>query len=265
MKKIFLFLAFVLTVSVASAWRTNCEEGIVIMAAQHFAPRTKAVVERYLGTKYADDVLYLNGLESKKKAKHTKEIHYVHLDASMQPMKVEGDDALVALEEALAVVAAYETRSDEEMTAALRTVINLMSDIHHLSNYRIASIPYSLKTYKFKRQLKDYGKDKEKAEITLTNWHRVWSNFSSRYTGFSGEFWAYEMNLAKGKMKEEYSKGTLRDWISENGETAAMYLNRFHPDYVVSPFEFNSLEEVNYAMMVRASFRLAAILNSTIK
>ena len=263
MKKIFLLLAFVMTVSVASAWRSNCEEGIVIMASKHFAPKTKLVVDRYLGSKYSDDVLYLHNLETKKKASHTKEIHYVHLDENMQPMKVEGDDALVALEAALAVVGNYENTSDEEMTKALRTVINLMSDIHHLSNYRIASIPYSLKAYKFKRQPQDYGKTKD--EITTTSWNKVWWNFSGRYTGFSGEFWAYEMNICKGKMKEEYSAGTLREWVSENGAVAAMYLERFHPDYVVPPFEFNSLEDVNYEMMVRCSFRLAAILNSTIK
>ena len=263
MKKIFLLLAFVMTVSVASAWRSNCEEGIVIMASKHFAPKAKLVVDRYLGSKYSDDVLYLHNLETKKKAPLTNELHYVHLDGDLQPMKVESGDALVALEAALAVVSNYENTSDEEMTKALRTVINLMSDIHHLSNYRIESIPYSMQTYKFKRQPQDYGKTKN--EIQTTVWQKIWWNFSGRYTGFSGEFWAYEMNLCKGKMKDEYSKGTLREWVSENGAVAAMYLERFHPDYVVPPFEFNSLEDVNYEMMARCSFRLAAILNSTIK
>ena len=258
-----MFVAFALVAFGANAWSLTQDEGVVVLAASHLSPEAKAMVEKYLGATYQDDVQYLTNLEKKKKATHTKEIHYLHLNSELQPMKVEGDDALVALEAALAVVSNYENTSDEEMTKALRTVINLMSDIHHLSNYRIASIPYSLKAYKFKRQPQDYGKTKD--EITTTSWNRVWWNFSSRYSGFSGEFWAYEMNLCKGKMKEEYSAGTLREWVSENGAVAAMYLERFHPDYVVPPFEFNSLEDVNYEMMARASFRLAAILNSTIK
>ena len=263
MKKIFLFLAFVLTISAANAWTNNCEEGIVIMAAKHFAPKTKLVVDRYLGTKYSDDIHYLYTLEGKKKATHTKEIHYVHLDESLQPMKVEGDDALVALEKALEEVAAYETRSDEEITAALRTVINLMSDIHMLSNYRLAAIPYSLKTYTISRHTYDYGKSKN--EIMKSGWQKMWGGFSRRYSGFSGAFWAYDMDLCKGKMKEEYSKGTLREWVVENGAISASYLNKFTPDYILNPYEYNSLEDVNYDMMARASFRLAAILNSTIK
>ena len=233
------------------------------MAAQHFAPKTKAVVDRYLGTKYSDDIHYLYSLESKKKAKHSKEIHYVHLNGDLQPMQVEGDDALVALEAALAVVGNYENSSDEEMTVALRTVINLMSDIHLLSSYRIASIPYSQGVHKFTRHSYDYGP--KKSETSQVNWHKVWGSFSRRYTGFSGEFWAYEMNIGKSKMKEEYSKGTLRDWVMETGELAASYLNKYTPDYVMTPFEFHSLEEVNYEMMARSSFRLAALLNATIK
>ena len=263
MKKIFLFLAFVSIVLVANAWTNNCEEGIVIMASRHLTPKAKAVVDRYLGDKYNDDIHYLYTLESKKKATHTKEIHYVHLDENLQPMSVEGDDALVALEAALAVVASYENNSDEEVVKALRTVINLMSDIHHLSSYRIASIPYSQKTHTFTRRSYDYGEKKN--ETSKVNWHKMWGSFSRRYSGFSSEFWAYEMNIGASKKKEEYSNGTLRDWVAENGEIAASYLTICTPDYVMPPFDFHSLEEVNYGMMARASFRLAAVLNATIK
>lgn len=233
------------------------------MAAQHLTPKAKAVVDRYLGTRYSDDIHYLYTLESKKKATHTKEIHYVHLDGNLQPMNVAGDDALVALEAALAVVESYESKSDEEVTAALRTVINLVSDIHLLSSYRIASIPYSQKVHKFIRHSYDYGPNKN--ETSQVNWHKVWGSFSRRYSGFSGEFWAYEMNVGKGKMYDEYSKGTLREWVVANGEIAASYLRKYTPDYVMTPFEFHSLEEVNYEMMARSSFRLAALLNATIK
>ena len=232
------------------------------MAVKHLEPKAKAVVDRYLGTKYSDDIHYLYNLESKKKSQQPKENHFVHFDENMQPMQIE-DDALVALEKALAVVANYQNSSDEEMKAALRTVINLMSDIHNLSHYRFASIPYSQGVHTFTRRSYDYGEKKN--ETSQVNWHKVWGSFSRRYTGFSAEFWAYEMNVGKSKMKDEYSRGTLRDWVMETAETAAAYLTKYTPDYEMTPFEFHSLEEVNYAMMARASFRLAAVLNTTIK
>ena len=233
------------------------------MAVKHLEPKAKAVVDRYLGAKYSDDIHYLYNLESKKKSQQPKENHFVHFDENMQPIQANGDDALAALEKALAVVANYQNSSDEEMTAALRTVINLMSDIHNLSHYRFASIPYSQGVHTFTRRSYDYGEKKN--ETSQVNWHKVWGSFSRRYTGFSAEFWAYEMNVGKSKMKDEYSKGTLREWVMENGELAASYLTNYTPDYVMTPFEFNSLEEVNYGMMARASFRLAAVLNATIK
>lgn len=232
------------------------------MAVKHLEPKAKAVVDRYLGAKYSDDIHYLYNLESKKKSQQPKENHFVHFDENMQPMQIE-DDALVALEKALAVVANYQNSSDEEMKAALRTVINLMSDIHNLSHYRFASIPYSQGAHKFSRRSYDYGEKQN--EISTVVWSKMWSNFSKRYSGFSSEFWAYEMNIGASKKKEEYSNGTLRDWVAENGEIAASYLTICTPDYVMPPFDFHSLEEVNYGMMARASFRLAAVLNATIK
>ena len=96
MKKIFLFVAFAMMVSVANAWHKNCEAGVVALAAKHLTPEAKALVEKHLGTTYEDDVHYLYLLEKKKKATFSKEIHYLHLDKNFQPLSVEGDDAFDA-------------------------------------------------------------------------------------------------------------------------------------------------------------------------
>ena len=143
MKKIFMFVAFALVAFGANAWSLTQDEGVVVLAASHLSPEAKAMVEKYLGTTYQDDVQYLTNLEKKKKATHTKEIHYLHLNSELQPMKVEGDDALVALENAMAVVRARASHLDQEVTAAMRTIINLMCDIHNFSYVRIEGIPHS--------------------------------------------------------------------------------------------------------------------------
>ena len=234
------------------------------MATQHLEPKAKSLVDKCLGAKYSDDIHYLYNLESKKKAKHTKEIHFVHLDGNLQPMKVEGDDAYVALLQALDVVAAHESHSDAEVTVALRTVINLMSDIHLLSSYRIESIPYSQGVHTFTRHSYDYGPKKK--ETSQVNWHKVWGSFSRRYTGFSGEFWAYEMNVGSSKMKEEYSKGTLKDWTLDIGTyTKDIYGvleanggNFLHPT-------IQKYEEFHMSCLARAAFRIAVLLNDNLK
>ena len=50
MKKIFLLVAFALTVSVASAWHKNCNAGVVALAVKHLTPEAKSVADKYLGS-----------------------------------------------------------------------------------------------------------------------------------------------------------------------------------------------------------------------
>ena len=263
MKKIFLFVAFALTVSVANAWIKVCDEGVAILALQNLNPEAKSVVEKHLGTKVSDDVHYLYLLEAKKKAKHTKEIHFVHLDSNLQPLAADENDALVALESAVKVIGERDTRSAAEVKMALRTVINLMCDIHNYANYRIEGVDHSQKPFTFKRQIYEYSKKKN--ELGNVKWTTMWTGYGKRHLGFSGALWAEDMELCLGSKKAEYSQGNLREWIKETGEKSASFLSFINPEYVMPALMFNELEDTNYEQMVRASYRLAALLNEAIK
>ena len=120
MKKIFILVAFVLTATVASAWHKNCNAGVVALAAKHLTPEAKSVADKYLGTTYEDDCGFLYILERKKKSPFTKEVHFLHLDKNLQPLNVEGDDALVAIEKALEVLRNRGSHSDAEVKKAFR-------------------------------------------------------------------------------------------------------------------------------------------------
>lgn len=264
MKKIFLFLAFVMTVSVANAWVSRGEEGIVILATKHMTPQAKSVFEKHLGTTYSDDIQYLYALEKSGKATHTNEVHYVHLDANLQPVAVEGDDALKALEASIEIIGNHTSYDKEEVVKALRTVINLMCDIHTMSCFRIEGVAHSQEDFRFYRRRRDYGEDmKEKVPL---KWEQLWNaHFGLRHKGFSPALYAEDMELFFGEKFADYSKGTLRDWVAENGAKSASYLAQFTPECLISCLAYNELEDVNYDMMGRASFRLAALLNQTIK
>ena len=143
MKKIFLVVALALTASVAGAWNNNADEGIVVLASKHLSAEAKSMVNQYLGESFADDVQYLTNLERKKKATHTTEIHYLHLDNRLQPKKVEGDDALATIEEMVAVIRTRDSYPAQTVTKALRILINLVCDIHNFANVRIDGVPHS--------------------------------------------------------------------------------------------------------------------------
>ena len=201
-------------------------------------------------------------MEKKKKASHTKEIHYLHLDSSLKPMKVEGDDALVALESAIAVVRTRDSHSKEEVTKALRTIINLMCDIHNFSNVRIDGVAHSQSDFTFKGYGGDIGKRKVASKLW---WSRFWTAYAGWHPGFSGNLWAEDLELCHGAKREELASGSLQDWVAQIGGEAAKLYERIVPEYEMTRRERNELEYLNYEMIARASYRLSKLLNEVVK
>ena len=263
MKRLFLLFAFASIISVAGAWSRDVEEGIVLLATKHLSTEAKSVVVGYLGDTYEDDVRYLYLLEKQKTASHTEEIHYCHLNSEYKPLKVEGDDAVSAMEGVVNVVRNHKSHSHAEVVSALRTMITLVCDMHDLGKFRIDGIPHSQSDFKFYRRKSDIG---AKREILLPmKWSTFWLSYAKRHVGFSGAFWAEDMELNLGDRFADYSKGSLYDWVAENSAKSAHYLSLYKPDSIMLLQESNELEEINYDMMLRAGCRLAALLNETLK
>ena len=265
MKKIFLILALALTCSAAHAWQDNCHEGIVILATEHLNPEAKGAVEKYLGTSYNDDIKYLYKLEKAGKAKHTEEIHFLHLDKKFKPntKKIGQNDAYVAINKQLEIIKAHNNHSAADVTAALRSLIDLMCDIHDLAHYRIKNYPHSNDDFIYLVPKADYGKNAKK--MGKSKWSTTFSRFGGYPAGFSGAYRAYDMKLCLDGRFEEFTKGNLLSWIASNGKIAASYLDLCMPDEVVPFMEHKRIEDVNYDMMIKASCRLAKLLNESFK
>jgi hypothetical protein len=262
MKKIFLMLALVMTVSVASAWEKRSDEGVVVLATKHLSPEAKSMVEKYLGSNYYDDVFYLRTLEAKKQASHSKELRFLHLAADLTPVGVEGEDALKGIEQSLAIVRARDLHSKAEVVKALRTLINLMCEMHNFSYVRIEGTPHSQSDFSFTCYAGDYGKRKTTSKM---KWSKFWDIYGGWHTGFSGDLWAEDMELCLGDKREELSKGSLHDWATQIGKRAAELYGCINPEYVMTRRERNELEELNYEMMACAGYRLAVLLNEVVK
>ena len=261
MKKIFLLVAFALTVSVASAWHKNCNAGVVALAVKHLTPETKSIVDKHLGTTYEDDCGYIYALERKKEVFFTKEVHYLHLDKNFQPLNVEGDDALAVIEKSLNVLRAHKSHSNAEVKKALRYVINLMCDIHNFSNIRIENIAHSQADFSFKRQRSEY----KPTEYLTYKWSTFWLKLSNSLGVFHADLWAEDMDVCHAKNKAEFTKGELRDWVASNGAMAAELLSEITPENIMTLRRYLELDYLNYDMMARAGYRLAKLLNETIK
>lgn len=261
MKKIFLMLAFALMVSVANAWNRQADEGVVILAKMHLSVDAMNLLNEHLGESYANDVEYLYALEKKNTAKHSKEIHYLHLDSNLKPTKVAGEDALAGIESALDIVRNRTSYSKGEVVKALRTIVNLICDMHNFGRVRIEGIAHSQQEFKFDCFAGDIGKRKNASPIS---WSRFWNAYAGWHTGFSGDLWAEDMELCLGARREELSAGGLNEWATQIGEKATELYGRINPEYVMTRRERNELEELNYEMMARAGYRLAVLLNEAV-
>lgn len=270
MKKISILLALLLSVFVANAWSHKCDEAAVIVAKEHLAPKTKKLVNKYLGRSYSDDVKYLYMLEKeeaekldKKARRQAAEVHYLHLDSNFQPKNVKGKDALKSLEAALTVVRNRKAYSKKEVTAALRTVINLVCDIHDLSKVRIDGIKHSKRDFKYNVPASEIGRKKD--EIRKIKWSKSWRGFDGGYKFFSAKYWAEDLRIYIGNRYVEYSKGSLNEWVSESGALAAHYLEMCKPNQTIGYMDRRWMTPVSYEMYAKATCRLAALLNENLK
>ena len=265
MKKIFILLALVFTTLAANAWHNNCHEGIIILAVEHLNPQAKSAVEKYLGTEYSDDIKYLYKLEKANNAKHTKEIHYLHLAKNLKPSAKKNNlnDAYISINKSLEVIKAHNQHPEQKVTEALRTLIDLMCDIHDLAHIRIKGYPHSYEDFIYLVPKSELGKGAKK--MSKARWSTSWSRFANYPAGFSGAYRAYDMKLCLNGRFDEFTKGYLRDWIADNGTIAISYLNKCMPDKVIPYMEHKKMEDVNYDMMIKASCRLAKLLNEVFK
>lgn len=263
MKRISILFILLASVLVANAWHRRCDEAIVIVATQHLTPDAKKMVKKYLGKSYADDVQYLYDLQreqtkQKKLPKGARNIHDLHLDKNFEPKSVKYD-SYKGISEALEVIRNRKSHPKQEVTTALRVVINLMCDMHNISKVRLDGYPHSYKNFEYTIPMREWG---PKAALTKTyKWRNIWREYDGGFRFFTTEYWVEDLQIYIGERYEEYAKGSLLNWAEESGRKAAYYLDFCKPGARIPYMEHKSIGIVNYEMMVKTSCRLAALLN----
>ena len=262
MKKIIL-LAVLAMVGLSAkaqvhAWEKRVYEGSMILAQRNLSEAGKLFVDRFLGKSFYEDVQFLYGLEKKNQASHSKDIHFLYLDSELRPMKREGDDLIASIEESMAIVRDREGRERQEVVNALRTIINLMCDMHTIGYIRLESYPHSLEDFKIYCYSGDTPKyNKRKHQVT---WSRFWSIYDAWHNGMTGHMWANDYELAYGEKAKAAAAGSLYDWAADCGKTASEVYKWAKPDYEMPRIQRNDLKDLHFEMMAKLGYRLAAML-----
>ena len=263
MKRLVLFAVLAIVALGAKAqvhgWEKRVYEGSMILAQRNLSEEGKAFVDRFLGKSFYEDVQFLYGLEKKKQNTHSKDIHFLYLDKDLRPMKREGDDLIKGIEEAIGIVRTRDGRERQEVVNALRTIINLMCDMHTIGYIRLEGYPHSLEDFKIYCYSGDTPKyNKRKHQVT---WSRFWSIYDAWHNGVTGKMWAEDYELAYGEKAKAAAAGSLYDWAADCGKTAGEIYEWAKPDYEMPRIQRNDLKDLHFEMMAKLGYRLAAMLD----
>ena len=267
MKKIIL-LAVVLfagVFSAAGAWSHSMDKGVLLFASKHLTPEAKSILAEYIGDDITKIEGYLVAQRKGGKLLHTEGWHTLHLDSNLQPAAKDENDAFVQIEKALKVMRNRNQYNKKEVSLAIKTVMNLMLDIHNLSNVALEEYPLSGTNFEF-MMTKGTARGR-KAKLQPYPWKMLWTY---RYVGFhaaySAEMWLEELGVMFGNKREEFSAGTLRDWVADIGNYSRPIYERLTKDN--NHFlhaTIHSYDLFHMSCVAKASYRLAALLNENLK
>lgn len=263
MKKIIVAVfTLVLVVNSVYAYVPFGHHTIASLADKYLTEKARGEVQTILKSNMIKQSNWLNSLRKKEGQEHTKDWHFFQLDANGKSTTTAENDGVVQLEKAIEVLRNRANQSEEAVNVALKTVIHLVADMHCLSHIYIDGIEAS-RGFKFKNWNEVNGKG---SNMWDAQWYNLWEqSYVNRYTFFTPQYYANDIDIYARDKRAEYEKGTPRFWVENCGEDVVRALKDFNTGAVV-PITVNHTYEFNHTKcMAKAAYRLAALLNEIFK
>lgn len=256
MKKIIaVVFAVVLMANEAYAFKAFGHQTIAALAEKHLTDNAKREVKAILKDGMIKHSMWLYSLRSKSELANVQTWQFTTLNAEGKSTTTDENDCVVAVERAAQVLRDRKNESDSLVRASLLTIIQLVGDMHNISNIRIEGIEATKGfTYAFNSKKNSSGK-----------WHTLWHNYTNRHDVFSPEYYAADIEIFIGEKKAEYEKGTPRFWAENVGEDVVRCLEVVNPEIQVTVETVNRFEDIHNKCMAKAGYRLAALLNDIFK
>ena len=257
MKKIIaVVFALMFMANEAYAFKALGHQTIASLAQRHLTEQAKSEVHSILKSDMYKHAMWLYSLRKRADLAYIQEWQYTTLNGEGKSVTTDANDGIVALESAVNVLRNRKNESDSLVLASLRTVIQVVGDIHNPSNIRIEGNE-ATKGFKFTLVSR-----KSKSEMA---WRTMWHNYANRHDVFSADYYATDVDVFAGDKKAEYEKGTPRFWVENMGEDVVRCLDVVYPGAELSMTDYNNYEYLYDKCMAKAGYRLAALLNDIFK
>lgn len=267
MKKIILVAIMVATTLSASAWSTNYDKAVYLVASQNYNPKTYELVSYYVNKDHTRASNHLAWHRRNDRHLETANWHSLHLDKDLKPNAKDANDALVQIEKALEIIRNRDQYEKSEVSFAVHTVMNLVVDMHNLSNVFIEGIPQS--GTDFQLDISQCTTAGRPIRWFKYSWKKLWTMRYQTFHGnavYSPQMWSEDIVCMYGDKKDEFSAGTLHDWATDIGTYTKGVYERLEAEG--GRFIHKTVQEhepLHMACLARAAYRIAAILNENLK
>ena len=265
MRKIILAVVLIAATLSAKAWNSSYDKAVLLVAAQNYNPKTLRLVKEYVN----EDVTRASNHLAwhRKNGRHLESAgwHQLHLDASLQPVTTDENDAYVQIEKALEVLRNHKKHNAKAVRFAINTVINLVIDMHNISNVAIEGVDKSGTDFQFTSS-KGTANGRP-AKLFPFSWKDLWTTrYVYQHGGFTPAMWANELEIMHKAKQTEYSAGTLADWCSDMGKDT----KKVHGVLEANGGQFlhatiQAHEPLHMTCLARAAYRIAVLLNENLK
>lgn len=259
MKKIFLIVAFVAIVFSAKAWSAVVNGASFHIAKKYMSKEALAEYNRLVALRKTVEHKSVEDKDAK-----------VLLDAELRSTTTCEKDVVVRIERAIEVLRNSDKHTDQEQCEAFVTLRQMLIKLHTISAIAIEGVEHSHHDFEFTWSSNREGPTPEKIDkyekrVKLT-WHKLWSsNFCFWHQAWSSKYYAYDINLRFKGLSQQAMQGSVRDWAQEVGQRAKPMYEWAKPDMLLRNEPCLKLEDIHLEMVARAAYRLAAIMNSTVK
>ena len=284
MKKIFALLVVALAFCSQEvlAWDGWTHKLIAHIAEPYLTPEAKATAEHYLGSSIVDHATWMDRVASWNKKRirgweGTSLWHMATVDrigkkkyALSEKRTSKGSGALQPqLEKSMEVLRNRKNHTDSAVMINLKCVIHMVQDMHcpvhiyYTEDDDCFGKVVDGKKISTRNQMRIYYNGKK------TTLHKVWDGMSIRelYPEFGKDYEKFRVALDKSNAKKraKICKGTTADWLIQNAKDCRYIYDEIdRGDHIDYDYILRN-QKLSKQQCLRASYRLAHVLNECLK
>ena len=266
----------------AAAWGGWAHKLVAVIAESHLTPEAKAATEKYLGSPIYDHASWMDQvpLWNKKRIPGWEQTSWWHMTTVDKVGKKKyalsdkrgsnGDgDLYPNLVQCIDNLKNYRNLTDSAVMVNLKCVVHMVGDMHCPCHIYYTEFEDCFarkidgKRYPRHDQIKIYYNGKR-----TTN-HRVWDGMSIKeiWPEYGSDHAKFHKALDKmsPKKRAKMCEGTIEEWIVQNAKDCRYIYNDIVPDCKIDRQYLLDNQKLSKQQCLRASYRLAHILNEIFK